>query len=129
MSQFIKPKTKIYLVGRRRIAYVVSAVLILITVISLVYHKGPRYGVDFAGGTEIQVKFAQAVSVDDVQKGLASMELHGAVVQTFGTDDDNEYLIRTDIESLNNIEAGPLSNVLDKNLSESTGTTVELRRI
>lgn len=129
MMQFIKPNTNINFVGRRKIAYVISLVLIIITVISVVYHKGLRYGVDFAGGTEIQVKFDQKVDVDNVQAGLRAINLDDAVVQTFGADDDNEYLIRTDIESLNNIETGTISSVIEKNLEDATGANVDIRRI
>lgn len=129
MMQFIKPNTKINFVGRRRWAYAFSALLFIITIASLVYHSGVRYGVDFAGGTEIQVKFAQAVSVEDIQSGLGAMNWGGAVVQTFGSADDNEYLIRTDMESLNDIETDTLSSVVKTSLETATGSEVEIRRI
>lgn len=129
MMQFIKPDTKINFVGRRRWAYAFSILLFIITIVSLIAHGGPRYGVDFAGGTEIQVKFQQNVSVEDVQSGLAAMNWGGAVVQTFGSADDNEYLIRTDIESLNNIQTETLSNVIKTNLESATESQVEIRRI
>lgn len=129
MMQFIKPNTKINFVGRRRWAYAFSALLFIITIASLIYHGGARYGVDFAGGTEIQVKFSKAVSVEDIQSGLAAMNWSGALVQTFGSADDNEYLIRTDIESLNEIETDTLSSVIETNLEKATEADVEIRRI
>lgn len=129
MMQFIKPNTKINFVGKRRYAYALSLILLIITVVSIVAHSGLRYGVDFAGGTEIQVKFSQKVSLDDVQSGLAAMNWGGAVVQTFGADDDNEYLIRTDIESLDNVQTDTLSDVIKTNLENATQSTVDIRRI
>lgn len=129
MMQFIKPNTKINFVGKRKLAYAFSILLFIITVVSIIAHSGLRYGVDFAGGTEIQVKFSQKVAVDDVQSGLAAMNWAGAVVQTFGTEDDNEYLIRTDIESLNNVQNETLSEVIKTSLETATQTTVEIRRI
>lgn len=129
MMQFIKPNTNIPFVAKRKYAYIVSAILILITIGSLIYHKGPRYGVDFAGGTEIQVKFDQQVSIDDIHTGLRAMQLDDGVVQTFGSADDNEYLIRTDIESLNNIDAETISTVVAQHLAESTQANVEIRRM
>lgn len=129
MMQFIKPNTNINFVGKRKIAYAISIALCLITVVSVLLHSGLRYGVDFAGGTEIQVKFEQKVQVDDVQNGLEAMNLAGAVVQRFGAEDENEFLIRTDIESLNDIDAETISTTLHKNLSEATGVNVEIRRI
>ena len=129
MMQFIKPNTNINFVGNRRWAYAFSTLLFVITIISLLAHGGPRYGVDFAGGTEVQVKFDRTVAVDDIQNGLASMNWGGAVVQTFGAEDDNEYLIRADIESLNNIQTETLSQVIKTNLENATESTVEIRRI
>ena len=55
MMQFVKPDINIDFIGKRKIAYVVSGLLILISIISLVIHGGPKYGIDFAGGTVIQV--------------------------------------------------------------------------
>lgn len=129
MMQFIKPNTKINFVGKRKLAYAFSILLFIITVVSIIAHNGLRYGVDFAGGTEIQVKFSQKVALDDVQSGLAAMNWAGAVVQTFGTEYDNEYLIRTDIESLNNVQNETLSEVIRISLETATQSQVEIRRI
>jgi len=56
---FIRPDTKIDFVGFRYVAYCVSAALILLGLVSLVVKGGPRYGIDFAGGIVVQVKFEQ----------------------------------------------------------------------
>jgi len=48
--QFVKPDININFIAKRYIAFVVSAVMILITIISLIIHHGPKYGIDFAGG-------------------------------------------------------------------------------
>ena len=45
--QFIKPGININFIGRRKVAFVVSLAMILITIASLIYHGGPRLGVDF----------------------------------------------------------------------------------
>lgn len=129
MMQFIKPNTKINFVGKRRYAYALSLILLIITVVSIVAHSGLRYGVDFAGGTEIQVKFEQKVPVDNIQSGLEAINMGSAVVQRFGAEDDNEYLIRTDMESLANVEAETLSTTIIESLAKSTGVAPEIRRI
>ena len=88
----------------RRKAYVVSAVLILLGIGSLVLRGGPRYGVDFTGGTLLQVEFFEPTSVSDLRGVLASAGMENAQIQQLG--DSNEFMIRTQdfegiVESVN----------------------------
>jgi len=53
--QFIKPDIDIDFIGKRKIAFVGSLILIATSIISLTIKGGPRYGIDFAGGTLVQV--------------------------------------------------------------------------
>ena len=91
----IRPDTNFDFIGRRRIAYAVSILLIVAGVISLAVKGGPRYGIDFAGGMIVQIKFEQNVEIEPIKDALAGINLPGLVVQRFGQQDDNEYLIRT----------------------------------
>jgi len=77
----------------RKRAYIFSGALILVGIGSLVLHGGPRYGVDFTGGTLIQVEFAQETSVSDLRSILSSAGMESAQIQQFG--ESNEFLIRT----------------------------------
>jgi preprotein translocase subunit SecF len=70
-----------------------SGALILVGMVSLVLHGGPRYGVDFTGGTLIQVEFAQGTSVGELRSILSSAGMENAQIQQFG--DSNDFLIRT----------------------------------
>ena len=56
---FIKPNINVDFVNRKRIALICSLVVALIGIGSLVIKGGPLYGIDFAGGTLVQVKFEQ----------------------------------------------------------------------
>ena len=90
----------------RRKAYVVSAVLILLGIGSLVLRGGPRYGVDFTGGTLLQVEFFEPTSVSDLRGVLASAGMENAQIQQLG--DSNEFMIRTQdfegiVESVNGL--------------------------
>jgi preprotein translocase subunit SecF len=90
----------------RRKAYVVSAVLILLGIGSLVLRGGPRYGVDFTGGTLIQVEFFEPTSVSDLRGVLASAGMENAQIQQLG--ESNEFMIRTQdfegiVESVNGL--------------------------
>ena len=55
-------------------------------------------GIDFKGGTEIQVKFADAVAVGDVRAALDKAGLSGGSVTTFGDLKDNEIFIRLPLQ-------------------------------
>ena len=66
---------------RRHIAYVVSGLSILASIVSLVVHGGPRYGVDFTGGTLIEVSVTPPPSVDEVRKGIDEAGFRGAEIQ------------------------------------------------
>ncbi len=95
--EFVRPDININFIGKRKIAYAVSGVLIFFSIVLLIIHGGPRYGIDFAGGTIIQIRFADAVGIDGIKKGLSEMGVNNASVQSFGDMEDHEYLARTDI--------------------------------
>jgi preprotein translocase SecF subunit len=76
----------------RRWAYLVSALFVLLSVLHVAYSGGLRYGIDFAGGTLIQVRFERPVSVADVRGALDRVQLGESVIQEFG--DPHEHLIR-----------------------------------
>ena len=92
--QFIK-ETHINFTGAKKIAFCVSIALIVVSILSLVIHKGPRYGVDFSGGSALQIKFEGSVDIANIKKGLKPAGISGASVQQFGSKDDNEFQIRT----------------------------------
>lgn len=75
----------------RRIAYAVSATIVLATIGYIVF-KGPKYSVDFTGGTLLQIQTARALPADDVRSVIAAAGFAGAEVQSAGTGD--ELLIR-----------------------------------
>lgn len=123
--EFIKPGTKLDFVGKRKIAFSISGALILISILAL-FVKGPRFGIDFAGGSVIQVKFAASVEIAKIKEGLQSIDIENATVQNIGDKKDNEYLIRTDAS---NVSAKEFTPRLDQTLESSTGTPVDIRRV
>jgi preprotein translocase subunit SecF len=124
--QFVKPDVNVNFIGRRKIAFVVSAVMIIISIGSLVLHGGPRLGIDFQGGTLIQVKFLAPVKIDAIKTGLQEIKLGKSSVQQFGDLETNEYLIRT--ESSVMTSEGFTTDV-QKALASATGSEVEMRRV
>lgn len=124
--QFIKSDVNINFIAKRNIAFIISIAMLLMSVASLVIHKGPRYGIDFAGGTLIQVKFHKPVHIDDIKIGLKTISMGKSSVQLFGAPEDNEYLIRTDKSETTGQR---FSTILGQTLRSSTGETAEIRRV
>ena len=124
--QFIKPDININFVSKRKIAFFISLVMILVSIASLFIHKGPRYGIDFAGGTLIQVKFTAPASLNNIKSGLAAIDLGKSSVQQFGDQGDNEYLIRTDRSIMT---SQGFSTKVQEALETSTGNKVDIRRV
>ncbi len=92
--EIIKPSIKIDFLGRRKVAFVVSGALIVLTIVLLIVRGGPNYGVDFAGGILIQVRFNHPITVDEIRQALRPIGLEGSVIQEFGEEGQFEYLIR-----------------------------------
>ena len=124
--QFIKPGININFIGGRKIAFYLSIALLFISFSSLIIHKGPRYGVDFAGGTLIQVKFLSPTNIDDIKSGLDTIDMGKSSVQLFGDPEENEYLIRTD-KSVSTGEG--YSHKVGAALKTATGNDVDIRRV
>jgi preprotein translocase SecF subunit len=79
-------------IGKRRWAYVVSALAILVGLVSLGAKGGLRYDIDFEGGTLIQVRFEQPVSIQRIRAGLGGIGEGESVIQEFG--DPREFILR-----------------------------------
>jgi preprotein translocase subunit SecF len=124
--QFVKPDININFVGKRKIAFSVSLAMIIISIASLVIHGGPKYGIDFAGGTLVQVKFSEPVTLKNIKSGLSAIDLEKSSVQGFGEQSENEYLIRTDRSVMT---SGEFTLKVQQALESSTGKGVTVRRV
>ncbi len=124
--QIIKSNSNINFIAKRKIAFFLSVALLVISMVSLVIHKGPKYGIDFAGGTLIQVKFMTKTSMDNIKSGLATIGLGKSTVQVFGDPKENEYLIRAD--ALDTATEG-LSLKVKQAVELSTRNNADIRRL
>ena len=122
--ELIRPDTRYDFIGKRKITVWISAVAILLCLGSILVHGGLRYGVDFAGGLLLQIKFSKPVEISEVRSALETMGEKEAMVQNFGG--ENEFLIRVEKAS-DDIEAK--SRSIQASLRERfKDKTLEIRR-
>lgn len=92
----ILKKTNISFLKNKNIGYVISAALILISIISLVLHGGPKYNIDFTGGTLVHLKFEDPVEIETIRGALSARGYGDSEIKHFGK--ENEIAIRAGIE-------------------------------
>lgn len=83
----LKSGTKIDFIGTRKLPIALSLALIVATFVSL-FVRGLNFGLDFTGGTLVELSYAEPVEVSAVRERLASNGFGDAVVQHFGTTRD-----------------------------------------
>lgn len=79
-----KRQSRINFIGVRRYAVILSAILILVSLVSLAV-QGLKLGLDFTGGTVVEVSYPKAAELNDVREALAAAGYVEAVVQHFGS--------------------------------------------
>jgi len=85
--RILNRKTHIDFMSRRKMAFIISAILMVLSIVSLAT-RGLNFGLDFTGGMLIEVSYPSAPLISDVRANLDDAGLDDAVVQTFGTASD-----------------------------------------
>ena len=83
----------------RRPAAIISAILILAGIGSVTLHKGLKYGIDFRGGTNVQIQFKTQPNLDQLRELFAEQGMKNVILQTFGELTDKEILLGLPIDS------------------------------
>ena len=83
----------------RRVAAIISALLILAGIGSVTLHKGLKYGIDFRGGTNVQIQFTTQPNLDQLRKLFGEQGMKNVILQTFGDLADKEILLGLPIDS------------------------------
>ncbi|MFL5318522.1 MAG: protein translocase subunit SecF [Myxococcaceae bacterium] len=91
--EIIKHKTNFDFIGKRRPALFISTLLNLAIIIGIAT-VGFNWGIDFVGGTVIEVKFDHPTTAEDVRKRVESGGLHDVSVQGIGAKEENSFLVR-----------------------------------
>lgn len=134
--EIIKPGTRIDFMAKRRLLVSISIATILL-VLALLPSR-INFGVDFAGGTEIEVKFAQAVDAKEVREQIEAAGFPDASVQQFGDASENSFLVRVQrISILSDEQAAALEKTVETELAafgllefkvdEHVGDKIDLR--
>jgi preprotein translocase subunit SecF len=87
-------KTNFDFMGKRHVAFIFSGIMVLLGIVAIVQisRGAANLGIDFSGGTAVQLKFEQAVRIDEARKILEANGLGNTELQEFGQ--DNKLLIR-----------------------------------
>jgi preprotein translocase subunit SecF len=93
--RFLK-KTNFQFISNRKFGYIFSGTLIGISILSLILHGGPKYNIDFTGGTLIQLKFDKPIEIETVRSALATRGYGESEIKHFGS--NQEISIRAGVE-------------------------------
>jgi preprotein translocase subunit SecF len=95
--ELIKPNTRIDFVKQAKYAVATSTLIVVAAIAAMFVHKPPiRMGIDFTGGMEMQLKFAEASAVSEsgIRDVLAGFDLEGSDVIRLGESGDGVFLVR-----------------------------------
>jgi len=122
--QIIKSETRINFVGMMKPAVLLSIAVILVGIGSLIWQGGPNFGIDFAGGTLIQIKFEKETPAEKIRSAFRAIGFEGSIIQDFGP---KEVIVRT---AESGADPKGLTERVDEALSSAFGKgAFEVRRI
>ncbi len=116
--ELIKKQTHIDFMGKFKTALMLSGLLILAGFVSIAMQGGLKFGIDFEGGTLVQLKFPEVPAIDSIRSGLKEIGLADSTIQEFGSPDT--ILIRVEIADG---ELKEMGTRIKKALEETKGFT------
>ncbi len=105
--------TNIDFAAQRRVALIISGALILIGMGSLLLRGGPNYGIDFVGGTSIELQFEKDIAISDARSAVGRAGFDNIEVKNFGS--NREILIRVEEQEVNT----EISDAIKASLTEA----------
>ena len=106
-------------VGKRKFALIFSAILLVISITSLGL-QGLKFGIDFTGGTLIELGYEKTADLEIIRSKLATAEYEGANVQYFGS--DTEVLIQLEPQATSSAK-------LSSSIIRMLGEGIDVRRV
>jgi preprotein translocase subunit SecF len=102
-------KTNIDFLGKRKMWYVVSTIMVLFGMFSVLF-KGINYGIDFQGGTELVLAFQQKIDIGEIRVALTKVGLGASEIKSYGG--ENNVLIRTSEQAEGTSVADKIKNAM-----------------
>lgn len=125
MFEIIKSNTNINFVKKFGLTSVISAILVIGSIFLITSKM--KYGVDFRGGAEIQVKFQKSEDLNELRKSMKDAGFSGLTIQTIGEASENEYLLKV---SANEENLNEVTDKVSKTLtSKYAADGVEIRKV
>lgn len=119
--------TKFDFLSKRKIGFVFSSTLISIGIISLIIHGGPRYNIDFTGGTLVQLKFEKNVQIEQIRSALAAKGYGDSEIKHFGA--LNEIVIRAGVDQTTDELTNTFEPIIRDALPDNTFTEQRLEKV
>ncbi len=124
MRNFLDKTPNIDFLKIKKQGYIVSTLLVIASLV-IIFTKGFNLGLDFTGGTSIQIKFTNKVDTPQIRAALRLVNLQDSMIQAVGTKGD-EYEIRV---SLKKGKSSEIVQKVKKALKEKFGDKFEIRKI
>ena len=109
----------IYFVGKRKYAMIFSAILLIVSIASLSF-QGLKFGIDFTGGTLIELGYEKTADLEDIRFKLSEGDFKGTNVQYFGS--DTEVLIQLEPQEVSSAK-------LSSSIIRMLGDGIDVRRV
>jgi len=125
--QLFKDETRFDFMGQIKAAMIISGIVILIGLGSIVFSGGLKYGIDFAGGTLVQLQFKNPPDIEVIRDGLKTIGLGESTIQEFGSKKDILIRVERSEEKLEAVGAMVKRSLSQKfNSDEITVERVEM---
>ena len=124
MRNFLNEPPNIDFLKIKKQGYILSTLLVVASLV-IIFTKGFNLGLDFTGGTSIQIRFMQKVDIGEIRSALRTVNLQDSLIQSIGTE-GVEYEIRV---SLKKGKSSEIVQKVKKTLKEKFGDKFEIRKI
>lgn len=122
-TQFFDPAKEINFVGKFSAVKIFMLAIPVVSVLTMIVF-GFNWGIDFSGGSEMQVKFAQPVSAHQIREVLGEMGFNKNQVQSYGEANNNEMLVRVErVATLGPDELNSLTSLVKDSFGADAGVS------
>lgn len=118
-------KTNFNFIKHRKISYAVSAILLVVGMVSL-FVRGLNYGIDFKGGAEVVIRFDKTIDVGNVRSIMEQAGVNGSVKQ-YGI--NRSFLLKTDYQGDTTKLKALISNALSSRLPDNPSQILSIQAV